>query len=121
MPGIIAAILAAARARNAAAGVPGVLVYTGHGFLQVPEGPRSAAPPIFESILVDRRASPELDRGLNRSGPAPGLVGEQGHLAEILRRALLILVDAPISLPRRRMEERRQSPRRPSVARSRQR
>ncbi|GJE02896.1 BLUF domain-containing protein [Methylobacterium isbiliense] len=123
--GHVAAILDTARRRNARAGITGVLVYTGIGFLQVLEGPRREVQEVFESILVDRRhhtlsviemsfaearqfpgwamsclgASPDLDRALNSAGQSAGLAGEPASLVELLRRTLMILVDSPISLP----------------------
>ncbi|OAS25524.1 BLUF domain-containing protein [Methylobacterium platani] len=121
--GHVAALLASARRRNLAADVSGVLVYTGLGFFQVLEGPRSGVQPIFESILVDRRhhtlaviemdvaaerrfpgwsmgflgTDRELDDRLNRSGL--GAAGAPETFDQLLRRALLVLVDSPISMP----------------------
>ncbi len=121
--GYIANLLATARQRNRAADVSGVLVYTGLGFFQVLEGPRSGVQPIFESILVDRRhhtlaviemdftaerrfegwamgflgATPDLDDRLNGVGLGP--VGTPETLDQLLRRTLLVLVDSPISMP----------------------
>ncbi|TNC15880.1 BLUF domain-containing protein [Methylobacterium terricola] len=121
--GHLASLLATARRRNHVAGVSGVLVYTGLGFFQVLEGPRSGVQSIFESILVDRRhhtlaviemdvvaerrfagwamgflgTTRELDERLNGVGLGP--VGGPESLDQLLRRTLLVLVDSPISLP----------------------
>lgn len=121
--GHLASLLATARQRNQVAGVSGVLVYTGLGFFQVLEGPRSAVQPIFESILADRRhhtlaviemdvaaerrfagwamgflgTTRELDDRLNGVGLGP--VGGPESLDQLLRRTLLLLVDSPISMP----------------------
>ncbi|MCF4125433.1 BLUF domain-containing protein [Methylobacterium sp. SyP6R] len=121
--GHIANLLATARQRNRAADVSGVLVYTGLGFFQVLEGPRSSVQPIFESILADRRhhtlaviemdftaerrfdgwamgflgTTRELDDRLNGIGLGP--VGGPETLDRLLRRTLLVLVDSPISMP----------------------
>ena len=51
----IEAILAVARARNAAAGITGVLYYDGAYFLQVLEGPQPGLAEVFASILADER------------------------------------------------------------------
>ena len=51
----IEAILAAARARNAALGITGVLYYDGAYFLQVLEGPQAGLAEVFASILADDR------------------------------------------------------------------
>lgn len=121
--GHIASLLGAARHRNRLADVSGVLVYTGLGFFQVLEGRRAAVQPIFESILVDRRhhtlaviemdfaaerrfpgwnmgflgTTAELDKRLNGDGSCPA--GGPKALDQLLRRALLLLVDSPISTP----------------------
>jgi hypothetical protein len=121
--GHVADLLATARQRNRAADISGVLVYTGLGFFQVLEGPRSGVQPVFESILVDRRhhtlaviemdftaerrfagwhmgflgTTPELDARLNGVGLGP--VGGPESLDQLLRRTLLLLVDSPISTP----------------------
>lgn len=121
--GHVAHLLAAARRRNLAAAVSGVLVYTGLGFFQVLEGPRKGVQPIFESILVDRRhhtlAVIEMDMAPERrfSGWSMGFLGTTRELDDrlngaglgassgpesldqLLRRTLLLLVDTPISLP----------------------
>jgi len=121
--GHLASLLASARRRNHAADVSGVLVYTGLGFFQVLEGPRSAVQSVFESILVDRRhhtlaviemdftadrrfdgwamgflgTSREVDDRLNGVGLGP--VGGPESLDQLLRRTLLVLIDSPISMP----------------------
>lgn len=121
--GHVADLLATARTRNRAADVSGVLVYTGLGFFQVLEGPRSGIQPIFESILADRRhhtlaviemdfaterrfagwhmgflgATPDLDDRLNGVGLGPD--GGPESLDRLLRRTLLLLVDSPGSMP----------------------
>jgi len=48
-------ILAAARSRNAALGVTGVLYFDGAYFLQVLEGPQASVAAVFASILADPR------------------------------------------------------------------
>lgn len=48
-------ILTAARSRNAALGVTGVLYFDGSYFLQVLEGPQGAIAEVFASILADPR------------------------------------------------------------------
>lgn len=53
----IAAILAASRRRNAAAGVTGVLVHGGETFTQVLEGAGEAIEEVFDRITMDLRHS----------------------------------------------------------------
>jgi hypothetical protein len=91
--GHVARLLMAARQRNQAAEVSGVLVYTGLGFFQVLEGPRTGVQPIFESILVDPRhhtlAVIEMERVPERrfSGWSMGFLGTDRDLDDRLNGA----------------------------------